>query len=65
MKDLIDMAEPRGLKYMQVLSGKFTALGRFIAKSANQALPLFQAFKGALTKIIYVGIHKWKVCQAT
>ncbi|KAI3739893.1 hypothetical protein L2E82_30305 [Cichorium intybus] len=35
---------------MQTLNGKLTTLGRFIAKSAEKALPLFNTLKGEVSK---------------
>ncbi|KAI3780027.1 hypothetical protein L2E82_09872 [Cichorium intybus] len=40
---------------MQGLNGKLTALGRFVAKSAERAVPLFETLKGDVKK----GGFKW------
>ncbi|RDX88229.1 hypothetical protein CR513_30207, partial [Mucuna pruriens] len=42
---IIDMRSPRNLKEVQQLTGKMTALSRFIPRSAETALPIFGALK--------------------
>jgi hypothetical protein len=39
-----EMSPPRNLKEMQRLAGCMAALGRFIARSGEKALPLFKAY---------------------
>lgn len=48
--DFLDTTEPRNLKEMQALNGKITALGWFIARLTNKAIPLFQTLKGCIDK---------------
>ncbi|KAI3779114.1 hypothetical protein L2E82_08633 [Cichorium intybus] len=55
VKDLVETPTPTTLKDMQGLNGKLTALGRFVAKSAERAVPLFHTLKGDMNK----GGFKW------
>ena len=50
IKDFLETKSPKSLKEVQGLNGKLTALGRFLAKSAEKALPLFQTLKGCIDK---------------
>ncbi|KAI3493481.1 hypothetical protein L1887_41873 [Cichorium endivia] len=50
LQDTIETKTPTTVKEMQGLNGKLTALGRFIAKSAEKALPLFSTLKGEVSK---------------
>ncbi|KAI3790848.1 hypothetical protein L2E82_04222 [Cichorium intybus] len=50
VQDAFETRSPVTLKEMQSLNGKLTALGRFIAKSAEKALPLFNTLKGEVNK---------------
>ena len=40
------MKVPKNIKDIQNLTGRLAALNRFISKSAEQSLPIFQALKG-------------------
>ena len=40
------MAEPKNKKELQKLTGRITALNKFISKSAEHSLPFFQALRG-------------------
>ncbi|GKA09087.1 reverse transcriptase domain-containing protein [Tanacetum coccineum] len=44
-KAVTDMQSPKTLKVMQTLSGKLTALNRFLARSAERSLPFFETLK--------------------
>ena len=45
IKAIEDMSPPQTLKEMQKLAGRVTALGRFISKLGEQALPFFKLMK--------------------
>ncbi|KAI3708072.1 hypothetical protein L2E82_37106 [Cichorium intybus] len=64
VQDLVETTTPATLKDMQGLNGKLTALGRFVAKSAEKAIPLFNTLKEDINKSGF----KWtanadKACQ--
>ena len=40
------MKVPKNIKDVQKLTGRPTALNRFISKSAERSMPIFQALKG-------------------
>ncbi|GKD58565.1 reverse transcriptase domain-containing protein [Tanacetum coccineum] len=44
-KAISDLQSPKTLKEMQSLSGKLASLNRFLAKSAERALPFFNTLK--------------------
>ncbi|KAL2476056.1 DNA/RNA polymerase superfamily protein [Abeliophyllum distichum] len=46
IKALIDMRSPSSSKEVQSLTGRLTALNRFISKATNCCQPFFQTFKG-------------------
>ncbi|KAI3767660.1 hypothetical protein L2E82_17975 [Cichorium intybus] len=50
IKDFVEIKSPACLREIQGLNGKFTALGRFVAKSVEKALPLFNTLKGCVNK---------------
>lgn len=50
MKDLLETNPPRNLEKIQGLNGKITAFRRFISKSVEKAMPLFQTLKGCVDK---------------
>jgi hypothetical protein len=41
------MRIPENIKDVQKLTGRLAALNRFILKSAERSLPIFQALKGS------------------
>ena len=45
IKDIEGMSLPQTLKEMQKLAGRVTALGRFISKLGERALPFFKLMK--------------------
>ena len=45
VKVVEDMSPPKTLREMQKLTGRMTALGRFISRLGERALPLFQLMK--------------------
>ena len=45
VKAIEDMSPPQTLKEMQKLAGRVTALGRFISKLGERALPFFKLMK--------------------
>ena len=45
IKAIEDMSQPQTLKEMQKLAGRVTALGRFISKLGERALPFFKLMK--------------------
>ncbi|XP_042432877.1 uncharacterized protein LOC122019482 [Zingiber officinale] len=47
VKALQDMPQPRNLKEAQRLTGRITALSRFISKSANRSLSFFNILRRA------------------
>ncbi|KAL5816045.1 hypothetical protein ACOSQ3_024423 [Xanthoceras sorbifolium] len=47
IKALRDMRSPTKLKYMQSLNGRVTALIRFISKSTDKYVPLFNVLRGS------------------
>ena len=46
MKAIISMVEPSTKEEVQKLTGRITALNRFISKSAKHSLPFFKALRG-------------------
>ncbi|GKF81038.1 reverse transcriptase domain-containing protein, partial [Tanacetum coccineum] len=44
------MVSPRTIREVQSLNGKLAALGRFLARSAEKALPFFKTLKGCIEK---------------
>ena len=50
VKAIIDIASPRIIQEVQSLNGKLAALGRFLSKSAERALPFFKTLKGHMNK---------------
>ncbi|XP_074361209.1 putative mitochondrial protein AtMg00860 [Apium graveolens] len=45
IKAILDMEPPRSIKDVQKLTGRVTALGRFISKSGDKCLPFFKDLK--------------------
>ena len=45
IKAIVDMSPPQTLKEMHKLDGRVTALGRFISKLGERALPFFKLMK--------------------
>lgn len=45
VKDILNLQPPRNVKEVQGLTGRMAALSRFLSKSADRALPFFQAMK--------------------
>ncbi|XP_074327716.1 putative mitochondrial protein AtMg00860 [Apium graveolens] len=45
IKAILDMEPPCSIKDVQKLSGRITALGRFISKSGDKCLPLFKTLR--------------------
>ncbi|KAL7604572.1 hypothetical protein Lser_V15G15644 [Lactuca serriola] len=50
IQEFLELITTHNLKGVQEINGRLTALGRFIAKSAEKALPLYQTLKGCLDK---------------
>ena len=50
INDFLATGRPANLADAQGLNGKITALGRFISKSAEKAMPIFQTLKGCVDK---------------
>ena len=46
IRDFLDSKTPHNLKGVQEINERLTTLSRFIATSAEKALPLFQTLKG-------------------
>ena len=46
MKSIISMVEPSTKKEVQKLTGRISALNRFISKLAERSLPFFRALRG-------------------
>ena len=46
VKAILDLQEPKTIRDVQKLTGRMAALTRFISKSADKALPFFQALRG-------------------
>ena len=44
------MNSPRTITEVQALNGKLAALGRFLSKSAEKAMPFYKTLKGCLAK---------------
>ena len=57
IQEFLESKTPHNLKGVHEINGRLTALGRFIAKSAEKALPLCQTLKGCLNKKQF----KWTV----
>ena len=47
---IANMASPTTIKEVQALNGKLAALGRFLSKSAERAMPFYKTLKGCLAK---------------
>ena len=47
VKAILDMTSPRTVKEVQRLTGKITALNRFISKATDKCLPFFKTLKQA------------------
>ncbi|XP_057770645.1 uncharacterized protein LOC130990428 [Salvia miltiorrhiza] len=45
VKAIMDMTPPRGIKEVQTLNGRITALSRFISRSAERSLPFFKILR--------------------
>ena len=43
---ILNMKVPKNIKDIQKLTGRLAALNRFISKSVEQSLPIFEALKG-------------------
>nr|KAJ0213409.1 hypothetical protein LSAT_V11C400221010 [Lactuca sativa] len=54
--EFLESKAPHNLKGVQEISGRLMTLGRFIAKSSDKALPLYQTLKVCLEK----NMIKWK-----
>jgi hypothetical protein len=50
VRAIVDMVSPRTVKEVQSLNGKLAALGHFLSKSAEKALPFFKTLKGHMNK---------------
>nr|GEV55318.1 reverse transcriptase domain-containing protein [Tanacetum cinerariifolium] len=50
VKAVIDLDQPRTLKYIQSLNGKLAALSRFLSKGAERSLAFFKVLKGCKDK---------------
>nr|KAJ0196092.1 hypothetical protein LSAT_V11C700351650 [Lactuca sativa] len=46
IEEFLELKALHNLKGVQEINGRLTALGRFISKSAEKALPLYQTLKG-------------------
>jgi hypothetical protein len=44
---ILNMRIPKNIKDIQKLTGRLATLNRFISKSAERSLPIFQALKGS------------------
>ena len=58
IKAILDIEAPTSLKEVQKLTGRLTALGRFISKSGEKCLPFFKALKKVKDFISNVEIQK-------
>nr|GFC26271.1 reverse transcriptase domain-containing protein [Tanacetum cinerariifolium] len=47
---VLQLPSPQTIKEVQSLNGKLASLNRFLSKSAEKSLPLFQTLKNALKK---------------
>ena len=47
VKAILDMTSPRTVKEVQRLTGKITALNKFISKATDKCLPFFKTLKQA------------------
>ncbi|XP_057808484.1 uncharacterized protein LOC131022962 [Salvia miltiorrhiza] len=45
VKAIMDMTPPKGIKEVQTLNGRITALSRFISRSAERSLPFFKILR--------------------
>nr|GEX15848.1 reverse transcriptase domain-containing protein [Tanacetum cinerariifolium] len=52
------LPSPRTIKEVQSLNGKLASLNRFLSKSAEKSLPLFQTLKNALKRVTFIGPRK-------
>nr|KAJ0205864.1 hypothetical protein LSAT_V11C500266290 [Lactuca sativa] len=50
IQEFLESKTPHNLKGVQEINGRLTTLGRFIAKSAEKTIPLYQTLKGCLDK---------------
>ena len=50
IQEFLESKSPHNLMGVQEINGRLTALGRFIAISAEKALPLYPTLKGSLDK---------------
>nr|GEX24031.1 hypothetical protein [Tanacetum cinerariifolium] len=50
VKAVIDLDQPRTLKYIQSLNGKLAALSQFLSKGAERSLAFFKSLKGCKDK---------------
>jgi hypothetical protein len=50
---ILNMRIPKNIKDVQKLTGRLAALNRFISKSAERSLPIFQALKGSKRDFIW------------
>nr|GEX52410.1 reverse transcriptase domain-containing protein [Tanacetum cinerariifolium] len=48
--DVLQLPSPRTIKEVQSLNGKLASLNRFLSKSAEKSLPLFQTLKNCIIK---------------
>jgi 3-deoxy-D-arabino-heptulosonate 7-phosphate (DAHP) synthase class II len=47
------MRIPKNIKDVQNVTGRLAALNRFISKSVEQSLPIFQALKGSKRDFVW------------
>jgi hypothetical protein len=50
---ILNMRIPENIKDVQKLTGRLAALNRFISKSAERSLPIFQALKGSKRDFVW------------
>nr|GFC12840.1 reverse transcriptase domain-containing protein [Tanacetum cinerariifolium] len=55
---VLQLPSPQTVKEVQSLNGKLASLNRFLSKSAEKSLSLFQTLKNALKRVTSVGLRK-------
>nr|GFC33053.1 reverse transcriptase domain-containing protein [Tanacetum cinerariifolium] len=58
MTAVLQLPSPQTIKEVQSLNGKLASLNRFLSKSAEKSLPLFQTLKNALKRATSIGLRK-------
>ncbi|XP_057808573.1 uncharacterized protein LOC131023048 [Salvia miltiorrhiza] len=53
VKAIMEMTPPRGIKEVQTLNGRITALSRFISRSAERSMPFFKILRKG-TKFLWI-----------